>query len=118
MELVASILLVAGSLLAFLAAVGLIRFEDVFTRMHAATKPATLGLILILTGTALVLPPPNPLTKLILVMLLQFATAPVGAHLIGSAAYRMGAPLTPGTVVDEDAREIRPPGSLPPGPSS
>jgi multicomponent Na+:H+ antiporter subunit G len=107
MELIASILLVAGGGLTLLAAVGLIRFQDVFTRMHAATKPATLGLILILTGTALVLPRADPIAKLALVILLQFITAPVGAHLIGRAAFRSAEPVRADTEMDEPSRLLR-----------
>lgn len=90
-----------------LGAVGLLRFRDVFTRMHAATKPATFGIIIILTATALVLPSPDPVAKLVLVILLQFITAPVGAHLIGRSAFRAGGELTPGTRMDEASQRLR-----------
>ncbi len=107
MDLIASILLIAGGGLTMLAAVGLIRFQDVFTRMHAATKPATLGLILILTGTALVLPRADPIAKLVLVILLQFITAPVGAHLIGRAAFRSAEPVRADTEMDDLSKALR-----------
>lgn len=102
-EAVASVLLILGSLLALLAAIGLQRFDDVFARMHAATKPATLGLIMILTAAALMLPIPGAVAKLFLVVLLQFITAPVAAHLVGRAAFRTGEELSPDTIVGEDA---------------
>jgi multicomponent Na+:H+ antiporter subunit G len=107
MEIVAAILLVFGSLLTLLAAVGLFRFHDLFTRMHAATKPATLALLLIVAGTALVMPQTNTVAKLLLVILLQFITAPVGAHLIGRAAFRAGAELVPGTYLDDASILLR-----------
>jgi multicomponent Na+:H+ antiporter subunit G len=111
MELVGSILMVAGSLLALLAAIGLQRFDDVFGRMHSATKPATLGLVLILTGAGLVLPIPGAVAKLFLVILLQFITAPVAAHLVGRAAFRAGTELDPETIVAHEAEVVmrRPP---------
>lgn len=102
-ELVASVLVVGGAALALLAAIGLQRFEDVFARMHAATKPATLGLILILSGAALMLPIPGAVAKLVLVILLQFITAPIAAHLVGRAAFRTGKELSPDTLVVEEA---------------
>lgn len=102
----ASVLLVAGAALALLAAIGLQRFEDVFARMHAATKPATLGLILVLSGGALMLPIPGAVAKLVLVILLQFITAPIAAHLVGRAAFRTGKELSPETFVDEAAEYI------------
>lgn len=105
-EAIASVLLVAGAALALLAAIGLHRFEDVFARMHAATKPATLGLILILSGAGLMLPIPGAVAKLVLVILLQFITAPIAAHLVGRAAFRTGKELSPETFVDEGAEYI------------
>lgn len=108
MELVASVLLVTGSLLAAIAALGLQRFRDVFARMHAATKPATLGLVLMLSGAALTVEGVGPVTKLILVIMLQFVTAPVGAHLVGRATFRSGTELDPDTVFDDRSEEIRP----------
>lgn len=103
MELLASVLIVSGAILALLAAIGLQRFDDVFARMHSATKPATLGLISILTGSGLMLPVPGALAKLLLVVLLQFITAPVAAHLVGRAAFRTREELSPNTEVSEEA---------------
>ena len=100
-DAIASLLLLAGSVLAVLAGVGLHRFPDVFARMHAATKPATLGLVLLLAGAALRAGSPGDVAKLALVVGLQFLTAPVGAHMIGRAAYRAGTELSPATSVDE-----------------
>lgn len=102
MEVLAAVLLVAGSLLALLAAIGLQRFDDVFARMHSATKPATLGLILILSGAAVVTPALGAVAKLFLVILLQFITAPVAAHLVGRAAFRTGTELSPETIVSDE----------------
>ncbi|HUG32780.1 MAG TPA: monovalent cation/H(+) antiporter subunit G [Acidimicrobiia bacterium] len=106
MAAVASILIVAGAALALLAAVGLQRFDDVFARMHSATKPATLGLILTLAGAGLTLPIPGAVAKLLLVVLLQFITAPIAAHLVGRAAFRTGEELDPNTFVVDEAEFI------------
>lgn len=103
-EAIAAVLLLMGATLTLLAAVGLLRFPDVLTRMHAATKPATAGLLLILTGTALLLPEPYQVAKLLLVALLQFITAPVGAHLIGRAVFWSGSALAERTHLDDDSR--------------
>jgi multicomponent Na+:H+ antiporter subunit G len=93
--------LVTGSLLSLLGAVGLHRFADVFARMHAATKPATLGTVLTLTGAAIVVADLPASATLMLVAALQFITAPVGAHMVGRAAYRAGTELSPETWIDE-----------------
>ncbi len=97
----ASVLLLTGVGLSVVAGLGLQRFPDVFARMHAATKPATLGLVLVLSGTAFRLEDPGDMAKLGLVVALQFLTAPVGAHMVGRAAYRTGAELDAATGVDE-----------------
>lgn len=101
MEIVSGVLMLLGALLALVAGIGLQRFDDVFARMHAATKPATLGLALVMIGAALQLPDGGSVVKLLLVVLLQFTTAPVGAHLVGRAAYRAGTELSEETQVDE-----------------
>lgn len=100
-DVLATVLVLSGTALAVLAAVGLQRFPDVFARMHAATKPATLGLLLVLLGAALRMQTPSDIAKLILVGVLMFVTAPVAAHMISRAAYRSGTELSPDTTVDE-----------------
>ena len=108
-DVVVAVLLLGGVTLNVLAAIGLQQFDDVFARMHAATKPATLGLVMILVATALTLSDTGAVTKLLLVVILQFITAPVGAHMVGRAAYRAGTELSPRTLVDEMANEHLPP---------
>lgn len=108
MDVLAATLMVTGALLAVIAAVGLQRFPDVFARMHAATKPATLGLALVLTGAALRMPDAGAVSKLLLVIALQFITAPIGSHLVGRAAYRAGTELSGATAVDELAERPDP----------
>jgi multicomponent Na+:H+ antiporter subunit G len=100
-DVIVSILLLSGVALAILAALGLQQFPDVFARMHAATKPATLGLLLIAAGTSIHLADPAAVATLFLVVVLQFITAPVAAHMIGRAAYRAGTELAADTAVDE-----------------
>ena len=108
-DVVAAALLLIGVALSVLAGVGLHRFPDVFARMHAATKPATLGLALVLTAAALRVSDRRDVAKLVLIVALQFITAPIGAHLVGRAAYWAGTELSPATSVDELGR-IVPPG--------
>lgn len=105
-EVIASVMLVTGSLLAFVASVGLLRFGDVFSRMQAASKPATLGILLTLGGTALVIERSTAVAKLVLVIILQFLTGPIGAHLIGRAVYRQGVDAALESGVDELAEYL------------
>lgn len=83
-------LMFAGALLSVAAAVGVLRFPDVLTRMHAATKPQTLGLILVLGGAAIMLRGSDAVWMIPLMAAFQLMTAPVAAHLIGRLAYRSG----------------------------
>jgi multicomponent Na+:H+ antiporter subunit G len=101
LDVVSAVLLLTGVGLAVLAGLGLVRFPDVFSRMHAATKPATLGLLLVMLGAALRQDSGSNATKLLLVAAFQFLTAPVAAHMIGRAAYRSGTGDLEGLVVDE-----------------
>ncbi len=108
LALVSSVLLLSGVFLSLVAAVGLVRLPDVLSRMHAATKPATLGLLLITVGAALRMQDASDAVKLLLVAAFQFLTAPVAAHMIGRAAYRSGAGALDKLVVD-DLRDVSAP---------
>ncbi len=90
LDVVSGVLLLTGTFLALLAGIGLVRFPDVLTRMHAATKPQTLGLLLVLAGLALRVRDPGALTIIALVALFQLLTAPVAAHMVARAAFRTG----------------------------
>ena len=69
---------------------GVLRFPDLLTRMHAATKPQVLGLMLVGLGLALVLRDARASAILVLVVLAQMLTAPVAGHMVGRASYRAG----------------------------
>lgn len=81
------ILLIAGAAWMLLAAIGVLRFDDTYSRMHAVTKASTLGLLLTLAGASVHLRGPD-LGKLVLVGVFVFITAPVGAHLVSRAVTR------------------------------
>ncbi len=98
--------LLLGAVLCLAAALGLVRFPDVLTRMHAATKPQTLGLLLVVTGVAISLREPRTLGLLFLVAVLQLLTAPVAAHIVGRTAYRTGQVREDLTQPDELAEDL------------
>jgi multicomponent Na+:H+ antiporter subunit G len=100
-EVLASAALLSGVLLAVVAGVGLVRLPDLFSRMHAATKPATLGLLLVVVGGVLLVDDASDAAKLVLVAVFQFLTAPVASHMIGRAGYRAGTGDLDALVVDE-----------------
>ncbi|GIJ20237.1 monovalent cation/H(+) antiporter subunit G [Micromonospora lutea] len=82
--------LIAGALLSLAAAIGVLRFPDTLSRMHAATKPQVLGVLLLLLGVGFRLRSPADLGMVVLIGIFQLATAPVAAQMIGRAAYRAG----------------------------
>lgn len=106
-DVVAAVLLLAGSGLALSAVLGLFRLPDVYARMHAATKPATLGVALCLGGAAVRSDDPSDVAKLLAAIVFQLLTAPVAGHLLGRAAHQTGAPQSEHSVVDELGPEER-----------
>ncbi|MFT4259705.1 monovalent cation/H(+) antiporter subunit G [Microbacterium sp.] len=110
------VLILLGALLCLSAAVGLLHFHDVPSRLHAATKPQVLGLLLICIAIALSQRSVGGiLLGLVLVapiVLMQFATAPLSAHMVGRQAYRNGSVDQRELVVDElaDSKQT-PPGA-------
>ena len=96
-----ALLVLAGALLALLAAVGVLRLPDVFTRMQASTKASTLGLGCLLAGLVLLHPGTEVVIRAGSIAAFIMLTVPVSAHAIARAAARTGAPLWIGTHVDE-----------------
>ena len=100
-DIVIGVLWVIGSAFALVAAVGVLRMPDVFTRMQASTKASTLGLGCLAIGAALHLGDAASAIRLIAIGVFLLLTTPVSAHVIARAAYRAGVPLWRGTVLDE-----------------
>ncbi|WP_369202670.1 monovalent cation/H(+) antiporter subunit G [Streptomyces sp. PU-14G] len=100
-DVAGAVFMLAGGVLCLLAGIGLLRLPDVLTRMHAATKPQSFGLLLVLVGSGLWLRSLIDLGILLLVGLFQLATSPVAAHMVGRAAYRTGRMDSEDIVLDE-----------------
>ena len=100
-SVITAVLLLSGGLFALAAAVGVLRLPDVLIRMHASTKAGTLGCGLILVALAVHSGETTVITRAIVAIVFLLLTAPIAAHMIGRAAYRTGAPLWKGTVIDE-----------------
>lgn len=79
--------MVLGALFALLAGVGVHKFRDPYSRMHAAAKSPTLGLVLVTIGAALQIRTFNAVATLTLVAILQLLTSPVGTHLAARAVH-------------------------------
>jgi multicomponent Na+:H+ antiporter subunit G len=90
-----------GALFTLLAAVGVLRLPDLFTRMQASTKSATLGVACMMVAALVHFSDLAVSARALLIVGALFLTAPVAAHAIGRAAYRRGVELWEGTVFDE-----------------
>jgi multicomponent Na+:H+ antiporter subunit G len=86
--------------------IGLLRFRDVLSRMHAATKPQVLGLVLMLAAVALQNPSWDTVTTVVLVAAFQVLTAPASAHMVGRAGYRQRRRLPETLELDELADAV------------
>ena len=100
-DVLTAILWLAGSAFALLAAIGLLRMPDVFTRMQASTKASTLGLGCLLVGAALQLGDFATFIRVASIGAFVLLTTPVAGHVIARASYFAGVPLWEGTVLDE-----------------
>ena len=88
LDVVCAVLVLGGSALALTAAIGVVRFPDTLSRMHAATTPQVLGLLLVLIGAAIRLRGHPDVGMIILTGLFTLITAPVVAQRVGQLAYR------------------------------
>lgn len=87
-EIVAGILILLSAFLSMAAGIGIVRFPDVLSRLHASTKPQILGVASICVAIWLLNPSWGVASTLILVLGFQMMTQPMTAHMIGRAAYR------------------------------
>jgi multicomponent Na+:H+ antiporter subunit G len=109
MSVLISFLLLFGTFFIFSSSVGLLRLPDVYTRSHAASKGATLGIASLLLGTFIyfLFFEGELSSSLILGIIFIFLTLPVGGHMIARAAYNSGIPLWEKSVKNELEKEIR-----------
>jgi multicomponent Na+:H+ antiporter subunit G len=94
-------LMLIGAIFIFIAAIGLLRLPDLFMRMHANTKSATMGVGLIMIGTAIHFGEITVTTRSMAVVIFLLITAPIGSHLLARAAYFSGIPLWEHTLSDD-----------------
>jgi multicomponent Na+:H+ antiporter subunit G len=97
----AAVLVVAGGFFALVGAVGIVRFPDLYTRSHAASKAGTVGSALSMIAIALCTDDVATSMRALAGVVFLLFTAPIAAHLLMRAAYKAGYPLWSGSVVDE-----------------
>lgn len=102
MTLLEQALLTFGSVFLLAAAIGVLRFPDFYTRLHASTKLVTLGGVGLFSGAALVLAPEGLSLRVFLIAAFFFLTAPISGYVIARSGYLRGLPpATEGSSVDE-----------------
>lgn len=107
MTVIANILIIgtilSGVIFTMVTTIGILRLPDVYTRAHAASKSATLGVMCILLGVLLHfwINEGHFSIKLLLGIAFMFITSPIGGHLMGRAAYISGVKPTSLTVGDD-----------------
>jgi multicomponent Na+:H+ antiporter subunit G len=104
-DILTALMWTAGPTFALLAAIGVLRMPDVFTRMQASTKASTLGVGCVLVGAALQLGDLGSVIRVMSIGAFILVTTPVAAQVIARASYLADVPLWDGTVLDERRRD-------------
>jgi multicomponent Na+:H+ antiporter subunit G len=88
LDIISAVCIIGAALLSLAAGIGALRFPDMLSRMHAASKPQLFGLVLVMFAVSLQTLHWGPISTMILIVLFQLFTVPVAAHMIGRAGYR------------------------------
>lgn len=100
-DVITSIFLLFGGGMMLVSAVGVVRFPDVYTRMHASAKAGTLGVSSLATAVALHFQHFSITVFMVLLIAFFFLTAPIAMHLLGRAAYHSNVPMWDARALDE-----------------
>ena len=100
-DLLVATLLLVGAAFALIAAIGLVRLPDLYTRMHAASKAGTLGSGVLLIALALDDGSGSTAGRALAGVVFFLLTAPISAHLLAKASYTVGYEMWSGSVRDE-----------------
>lgn len=107
-DVITALLLLFGGFMMFVSALGILRFPDLFTRMHAAAKTGTVGIIALVVAVAVHFQRFDVTVLALLIVAFFFLTAPIATQLIGRAAYQSGVALWKRTVCDEYREAVVP----------
>ncbi len=97
--------ILGGTFFSLASVIGILRFPDVYTRLHAGTKALSGGTMLVLLGAALRMEGWQGTAKILLIALFLLGTNPLASHAIARACYRHGI-LPQGTRVDDYASAL------------
>jgi multicomponent Na+:H+ antiporter subunit G len=85
MKIIIAFLILAGAAFMLIAAIGLLRFKDLYSRMHATTKATSFGILLLIGGVSLLFCSGIVFLKALLIIVFIYLTAPLAAHAIASS---------------------------------
>ena len=88
LDIISAVLILLGGVLSLAAAIGLLRFGDLLSRMHASAKPQVLGLMMVAVAIGIQYPTWSTVTTLAIIISFQLVTIPVATHMVGRAGYR------------------------------
>lgn len=100
-DIIVGLLLLVSATFVLTASIGMLRFPDVFTRMHSASKAGTLGSGVALLALAIHSAELDVVSRALAGIIFFLLTAPISAHLVARAAYLSGTKPWQGTVMDE-----------------
>ncbi len=102
LEILTALLMAAGVFFTVMSSIGLVRLPDLYTRVHAAGKAGTLGIVGVLLGVGVFYITSLPIVfKMVTLVGFFFLTAPVAAHMLDRAAYLTGVKPMEGTSPDD-----------------
>ena len=100
-EIILSLLILGGSFFIFIAALGILRLPDLYTRMHATAKASSLGVGLFAIAAGLHFSQFWVFLEAMLIIIFIFLTVPISTHIIARVGYFLKVPIWEGTVINE-----------------
>lgn len=89
-NIVAEVLILFGCFFILISAIGMLRFPDVYTRLHSSTKLVALGGMGVFGGAALAFQPVGAWERVLLIFAFFFLTAPLSGYMIARSSYLLG----------------------------
>jgi multicomponent Na+:H+ antiporter subunit G len=107
LQISGAVMVLLGSIVLLIAAIGLLRMPDSYLRVQVGTKASTAGVALIMLGLAMIMP--AWFGKLFIILLFVMMTNPVSSNVLMRAAHRNGHPMSSKTIVDHLAEDEKTP---------
>ncbi|MDO5025321.1 MAG: monovalent cation/H(+) antiporter subunit G [Trueperella sp.] len=105
-DVLGTIAICIGAVFTLIAAIGMLRYQDLLSRQHVATKPQVFSLLCYFLGVALLVRESSMTWTLLLVIAFQLITAPISAHMISRTGYRTGRFNRSELLVDELGEDV------------